>query len=130
MNKLILLIVTLICSRAYSNNYSFSTSPGDYLFKDRTQKGVTDFDEYRTIELGIDLSSGVDCGRLDLKGTIKTSIDKVLDKDMFGNALENIVGGAPMLSICYFSPTCSVKMAATEIYAYIFVLHLHSIKLS
>ena len=109
MIKLFFIFVTLMGSKAYSSNYSFSTSPGDYLFKDRTQKNVSDFDEYRTIELGIDLSSGVDCGRLDLKGTIKTSIDKVLDKDMFGNALENIIGGAPMLSICYFSPTwCSI----------------------
>ncbi len=51
----------------------------------------------------------MDCGRLDLKGTLKSTVDRVLDPSLFGNALENIAGGAPLLTICYFSPTwCSL----------------------
>lgn len=96
-------------AKALDTRYNFNHSPSDYLLKNRGIGGSSIFDEYRTIELGLDLSSGVDCGRLDLKGTLKSSVDKLLDKDMFGNALEGIVGGAPLLTICYFSPTwCSI----------------------
>ena len=112
MRPLIILMISfcfLPQALAQDTRYDFNHSPNDYLFKNRGMSGSSVFDEFRTIELGLDLSSGVDCGRLDLKGTLKSSVDKLLDKDMFGNALEGIVAGAPMLTICYFSPTwCSL----------------------
>ncbi len=109
--RLILVFGLLLSHAAFADNsrYDFNHSPNDYMFKNRGMNTPSVFDEYRTIELGLDLSSGVDCGRLDLKGSLKTSISKLLDKDMFGNALEGIIGGAPLLTICYFSPTwCSL----------------------
>ncbi len=106
----LVIIMLLLCdSIALANSYEFSHSPSDYLLRDRGRSQDSVFDEYRTINLGIDLSSGVDCGRLNLKGTLKSSIDKILDPSLFGNALDGIVAGAPLLTLCYFSPTaCSL----------------------
>ncbi len=86
-------------------SYDFGVSTNDHLFRDRGLRHDRVFDDFRKIELGIDLSSGVDCGKLDMKGTLKSTVDKVLDPSLFGNALEGIAAGAPLLTICYFSPT-------------------------
>lgn len=110
-NKIILLFsLFFFSSQLLANDelYEFNHSPNDYLYKNRGMRNSV-FDEFRTVELGVNLSSGVDCGRLDLRGSLKSSVSKLLDKDMFGNALEGIIGGAPLLTICYFSPTwCSL----------------------
>ena len=95
----------VIAGAADMDRYEFGVSPNDYFYKERGGKHDSVFDDYRKIELGVDLSSGVDCGRLDVKGTLKSSIDKVLDPSLFGSALDSIAGGAPLLTICYFSPT-------------------------
>ncbi len=106
---IILILFSQVSVAQVSRSYDFQKSPTDYLLGDRGRSSDAVFDEYRTIELGLNLSSGVDCGRLDLQGTLKASVDKILDPKMFGNALENIKGGAPLLTICYFSPTwCSI----------------------
>ena len=108
MKYLILfLFVFLAIPQGLANSYELS--PNDYLFKNRGKRNSSVFDKYRTVDLGVDLSSGVDCGRLDLKGTLKSALDRILDPRMFGHALDNIASGAPLLTICYFSPTwCSI----------------------
>ena len=104
-----LILFFLFCTQtAFASgveSYEFGISPNDYTYKDRGARQDSVFDKYRKIELGVDLSSGVDCGRLDLKGTLKSTVDKVLDPSLFGNALENVAASAPLLTICYFSPT-------------------------
>ena len=101
----LLFLIPVASVAADIDNYEFGVSPNDYMYKDRGGNHDSVFDQYRKIELGVDLSSGVDCGRLDVKGTLKSSIDKVLDPSLFGNALESIASGAPLLTMCYFSPT-------------------------
>ena len=107
MNIILILLGALntFAASYQSSRVDYSYSPNDYLFKDRMKKYDPVFDDFRRIELGIDLGSGVDCGRLDVQGTLKSTIGNILDSNYFGNAVNNIVAGAPLLTICYFSPT-------------------------
>lgn len=103
-----LFLLLLLSSTSHASkpeSYEFGVNPNDYLFRSNGLRHDQVFDQYRRIELGIDLSGGADCGRLDMKGTLKSTVDKILDPNMFGNALEGIAAGAPLLTICYFSPT-------------------------
>ena len=103
--NIFILIFPIIAFGSQPESYDFGVSPNDYLFRDRGLRHDQVFDQFRKIELGVDLSGGADCGKLDMKGTLKSTVDKVLDPSLFGNALEGIAAGAPLLTICYFSPT-------------------------
>lgn len=81
----------------------------DYLFQNQGLKRDPVFDEFRSVELGINLGVGSDCGRVDFKNTLQASLKNILDSRYFGDMGKDIIAGSPMLVTCYFSPTwCAI----------------------
>ncbi len=106
-----LLILTVnTYSKDYSANYTSRLSASDYLLKDRGKHSDPVFDVYRTVDLGVDLGIGSDCGRISLKNTLKASLKNLLiNREYFGEVGRSILAASPMLLTCYFSPTwCSI----------------------
>lgn len=84
-------------------------SPGDYLLKSREDRKESVFEKYQTVDLGVDLGIGSDCGRVDFKNTLRSSLSNILDSKYFGDLGKNIMASSPMLATCYFSPTwCAI----------------------
>ena len=91
----------------YRNGNRFS--PNEYLFKQHGFGKDPIFDQYRSVELNIDLGIGSDCGKINFDQTLKASLQNLLDAKYFGDMGRNIVASAPMLLTCYMSPTwCSI----------------------
>lgn len=96
-------------SGALRYEHQTSLSPSDYLLKSRDDHRDPVFDRYQTIELGVDLGIGADCGRVDFKSTLRSSLSNMIDSKYFGDLGKNIVAASPMLAACYFSPTwCAI----------------------
>jgi hypothetical protein len=115
MLKIYLIIISLmaISSASYaqisSREYATEIEPSDYLYGSFVEETDALFDQEKSIDLGINLSSGSDCGRLNFRSSLKGSMKNLLDADYFGDMGKNIVGAAPMLTLCYMSPTwCSI----------------------
>ena len=89
---------------------SSKLSSKDYLYESRSSKQEDVFDSATsTIDLGVDLGIGSDCGRVDFKNTLRSSLTNILNSEYFGDLGKNIVGSSPMLAACYFSPTwCAI----------------------
>lgn len=84
-------------------------SPNDYLLKSRDEQRDAVFDKYPTVDLGVDLAIGSDCGRVDFKSTMRSSLSNMLDSKYFGDLGKDIIAASPMLALCYFSPTwCAI----------------------
>ncbi len=91
----------------YEKQRSFS--PNDYLLKSREDRKDPVFDRYQSVNLGVDLGIGSDCGRVDFKNTLRSSLTNMLDAKYFGDLGKNIIASSPMLATCYFSPTwCAI----------------------
>lgn len=91
----------------YENRKSFS--PSDYYLKSREDRHDPVFDKFQAIDLGVDLGIGSDCGRVDFKNTLRSSLTNMLDAKYFGDLGRNILASSPMLATCYFSPTwCAI----------------------
>lgn len=91
--------------------------PQDYLFRQQAMKRDPVFDEYRTIDLGINLGVGSDCGRVDFKNTLQATLKNILDSKYFGDMGKDIIAGSPMLLACYFSPTWCAILKHSQINA-------------
>ncbi len=89
---------------------SSKISPQDYLYESRSLKQDELFDSTTaTLDMGVDLGIGSDCGRVDFKNTLRASLKNILNSEYFGDLGQNIVGSSPMLAACYFSPTwCAI----------------------
>lgn len=84
-------------------------SPNDYLLKSRDERRDSIFDRYQAVDLGVDLAIGSDCGRVDFKSTLQTSLKNMLDSKYFEDLGKDIIAASPMLVTCYFSPTwCAI----------------------
>lgn len=84
-------------------------TPNDYLFRSQGLKKDPVFDEFRTVDVGVNLGIGSDCGRVDFRSTLQASLKNVLDSRYFGDMGKDIMAGSPMLLTCYFSPTwCAI----------------------
>jgi hypothetical protein len=108
-----ILLVGLQAGSALAQTDRFQHSsrfqPNDYLYGAFGEKQDNIFDQGQSIELGIDLSVGADCGRIDFKSTMRGALKNVLDAKYYGDMGKNILAASPMLAICYFSPTwCSI----------------------
>jgi len=108
----VLLVMVLNASPlvGQSERYRHSSrlQPSDYLYGSYGEKNDF-FDQARNIDLGLDLSVGADCGRIDFRSTLRGALQNVLDAKYFGDMGKNILAASPMLAICYFSPTwCSI----------------------
>jgi len=91
----------------YQNVENFS--PSDYLLGSHGRRKDPVFDEYRTIDLNLDLGLGADCGRISVKNTMKAALQNILDARYLGDMGKDILAASPMLLTCYFSPTwCSI----------------------
>jgi hypothetical protein len=63
----------------------------------------------RVVDLSASIGVGADCGRIDLKSTLRATLSNVLDAKYFGDMGKDILAASPMLLTCYFSPTwCSI----------------------
>lgn len=109
------IISLVIAERAYSQNrtrneYSARYSPNDYLLKSFNDREHSIFDEnYQVIDLGANLTVSSDCGRVDFRNTLRSTLKNVLDSKYFGDLGKNIIASSPMLLTCYFSPTwCAI----------------------
>ncbi|MBX3032912.1 MAG: hypothetical protein KF865_03240 [Bdellovibrionaceae bacterium] len=92
---------------SYRNQSEFKAH--DYLFKRQELRRDPVFDEYRTVDVGVNLGIGSDCGRVDFKSTLQASLKNILDSRYFGDMGKDIIAGSPMLLTCYFSPTwCAI----------------------
>lgn len=114
MFKFLLLVILLPKSLlAYNNDFSFKNKTqiqaNDYLFQSQGLKKDPVFDDLRTVDVGVNLGVGSDCGRIDFKSTLQASLKNVLDSRYFGDMGKDIIAGSPMLLTCYFSPTwCAI----------------------
>ena len=122
MNRLKLMRIFVLLLAACGSEYALAQasgnlryerqttlSPNDYLLKSRDDHRDPVFDRYQTIDLGVDLGIGSDCGRVDFKSTLRSSLTNMLDAKYFGDLGKNIIAASPMLATCYFSPTwCAI----------------------
>lgn len=84
-------------------------SPSDYLLGSHGRGRDPVFDEYRTIDLNLDIGLGADCGRISIENTMKAALKNILDTRYLGDMGKDIIGSSPLLLACYFSPTwCSI----------------------
>lgn len=105
-------------ARATDFKYSGRLQPKDYLLGSQEQHRDPVFDKYRTIDLGVNLGVGSDCGRVDFKSTLRASLQNVLDAKYFGDLGKGILAASPMLLTCYFSPTWCAILKHSQINAH------------
>jgi hypothetical protein len=92
-------------------------SSRDYLFREQPFRKDPAFDEFRTIDFGVNLGIGSDCGRVDFKSTLQGALKNILDSRYFGDMGKDIIAGSPMLLACYFSPTWCAILKHSQINA-------------
>jgi hypothetical protein len=100
---------------SYRNRSEFKS--GDYMFQSQGLKKDPVFDEYRSIDVGVKLGVGSDCGRVDFRSTLQASLKNILDSRYFGDMGKDIMAGSPMLLACYFSPTWCAILKHSQINA-------------
>jgi hypothetical protein len=107
--------------QASDNDFSYKNKSEirakDYLYQDPGFQRDPVFDQYRTVDLGVKLGVGSDCGRVDFKSTLQASLKNMLDSKYFGDLGKDIVAGSPMLLACYFSPTWCAILKHSQINA-------------
>ena len=90
----------------------------DYLLKSFNEHHDPLFDRStQIIDLGLDLGIGSDCGRVDFKGTMRSTLKNLLDSKYFGDLGRNIIASSPMLLTCYMSPTWCAILKHTQVSA-------------
>jgi hypothetical protein len=100
---------------SYRNRSEFKSS--DYLYQSQGLKKDPVFDQYRSIDVGVNLGIGSDCGRVDFRSTLQASLKNILDSRYFGDMGKDIMAGSPMLLACYFSPTWCAILKHSQINA-------------
>ncbi len=113
MRLWMILTFTIWTSFATAQDFNYrnstSISPSDYVLGSHGDRRSPIFDDYRQIEMGIDLGIGADCGRIDFKNTLRSTLKNVLDTKYLGDMGKDILAGSPLLLTCYFSPTwCAI----------------------
>lgn len=84
-------------------------SPSDYLLGSHGRARDPVFDEYRTVDLNLNIGLGADCGRMNIHNTMQAALRNVLDSKYLGDIGKDIMASSPLLLTCYFSPTwCSI----------------------
>ncbi|MBX9767212.1 MAG: hypothetical protein K2X47_08075, partial [Bdellovibrionales bacterium] len=123
--KTILSFVSIACivnlAHAEGNDFDYRNKSelrsNAYLFQQQGLKRDPVFDEYRSVDLGINLGVGSDCGRVDFKNTLQATLKNILDSRYFGDMGKDIMAGSPMLLACYFSPTWCAILKHSQINA-------------
>ena len=114
------LSLTPPAARADMTAYQQSTrlSPSDYLLQSQESMRDPVFDSARTIDLSATIGVGSDCGRIDFKNTLRSTLSNVLDTKYFGDMGKDILAASPMLLTCYFSPTWCAILKHSQISAH------------
>ena len=89
----------------------------DYLYRNQPLRRDPVFEQFRTVELGLNLGIGSDCGRVDFKNTLQATLKNILDSRYFEDMGKDIIAGSPMLATCYFSPTWCAILKHSQISA-------------
>jgi len=113
MKYLILILLSVpILVNAQTSNYMYRSKldANDYLLGDRAPKRDAVFEgQERYAKVDVNLGIGSDCGRVSFQNTLKAALKNVLDTKYFAQVGQDIVAGAPMLALCYYSSTwCSI----------------------
>ena len=118
---LISLLTTIVPISIYGQDWNYRSSerlrPSDYLFGSNEKDLDSSFDDYETIDLGVKLRIGADCGRIDVGATLKAAVKNILNADYFIAQAEKTVAAAPMLALCYLSPTLCAILKHSEVNA-------------
>ena len=98
--------------RKYQKSERFRSS--DYLMKSFNDDRDAIFNRgSQVVDLGINLGVGSDCGRVNFEGTMRSTMQNMLDSKYFGDLGRNVVASSPMLLTCYMSPTwCAIVKQA------------------
>lgn len=84
-------------------------SSKDYLYGTPTSERDSIFDQHKAIDLSAKIGIGSDCGKIDFQATLQNSLQNMLDAKYFASVGNDILAGAPMLAVCYLSPTwCAI----------------------
>lgn len=109
MGSLALLLPFAGLGQNVNYHSSDKLSPSDYLWGYHGKLRDPVFDNYRTIDLGVDLGVDSDCGRINFRNTLKGALQNVLDTKYLGDMGKDLMAASPMLLTCYVSPTwCSI----------------------
>jgi len=116
-----LVCVSLVCIPAWGDaEYSFGfqkLKPQDYLYSPSPNSGQDLFDNLRPVEGNVNLSVGSDCGKINIDGTLRTAFRNVLDGNYFKGMITDMIGGIPMMTACYMSPTWCAVLKHTQLSA-------------
>jgi hypothetical protein len=104
--------------RADTSEFRQSTQlyPSEYMLQSRDPRHDPVFDQARTIDLSATVGS--DCGRIDMKSTLRSTLGNVLNSNYFGDMGKDIIAASPMLLTCYFSPTWCAILKHSQISAH------------
>ena len=117
MKLALILVSSLSYGQGFNYRHSTELSPNDYLNRQKLDENDAIFSQYQTLDLGIDLGIGSDCGQIDIKKTLQGSLKNLLDSQYFESLGSSIVSGSPMLLTCYFSPTWCAILKHTRVNA-------------
>lgn len=94
---------------AATTQYSGRLSSRDYLLGSKEAYGDAFFDNTRPIDLNVRLGVNSDCGNINFQATLQSTMDQILNTGFLGDFAKRMTDAAPMLGICYLSPTlCSI----------------------
>ncbi|MFK7824474.1 MAG: hypothetical protein AB8G05_09965 [Oligoflexales bacterium] len=113
MGRIFVFLVLLIPSSIFAGNIDYRSTnrlePEDYLLGSFGELEDTVFDRYRTVSLEVDIGIASDCGRIDVRNTMRAALKNILDTKYLGALGRNIIASSPMLLTCYMSPTwCAI----------------------
>ena len=84
-------------------------SASDYLWGSKEQHGDPLFDNSKPIDLNVSMGVNTDCGNMNFQATLQSTMDQILQNGFLGDFAKKMVDAAPMLTICYLSPTlCAI----------------------
>lgn len=113
-DKILFLIVLFNSNKALSNQYDIITSQEQFnhsVFGVQNNPAPTDL-------LGVDFSAGVrnqgSCGAIDIRSSLDTTLKRYINQEMIKNMGMQILGSAPMLSLCYMSPSACSQLKHLE----------------
>jgi hypothetical protein len=123
MKTLLTMLLLMVGSAAFADKPDYyymnqtEVGSGDYLYRNQEMQRDPVFDHFRTVDLGINLGIGSDCGRVDFRNTLQATLRNILDSRYFGDLGKDIIAGSPMLLACYFSPTWCAILKHSQINA-------------
>lgn len=117
VGALFLVKTAIVQAKDFSYKDATEINPNDYLFKSQDDDYGDVFEQFRTIDLGVDLNISSDCGKINITSTYQAALKNLLDTKYFGKIGMDILSASPMLLACYYSPTWCAVLKHTQITA-------------